>query len=58
MIKIMLKRKKESDTYLATDSRHRWSAQMTMITKFSFQPAVRRLLLQLMKAAVPAESYI
>ena len=54
----MLKRKKESDTYLATDSRHRWSAQMTMITKFSFQPAVRRLLLQLMKAAVPAESYI
>ena len=26
----MLKRRKESDTYLATDSRHRWSAQMTM----------------------------
>ena len=28
--KHMLKRRKESGTYLATDSRHRWSAQMTM----------------------------
>ena len=26
----MLKRRKESDTYLATFRRHRWSAQMTM----------------------------
>jgi hypothetical protein len=26
----MLKRGKESDTYLVTDSRHRWSAQKTM----------------------------
>ena len=26
----MLKRRKESDTYMATDSRNRWSAQMTM----------------------------
>ena len=26
----MLKSRKESGTYLATDSRHRWSAQMTM----------------------------
>jgi hypothetical protein len=26
----MLKRGGESDTYLATDSRHRWSAQVTM----------------------------
>ena len=30
MIKNMLKRKKENDTYLATFRRHRWSAQMTM----------------------------
>jgi hypothetical protein len=26
----MLKRRKESDTYLATFRKHRWSAQMTM----------------------------
>ena len=26
----MLKRRKESDTYLATIGRHRWSAQMRM----------------------------
>ena len=26
----MLKRRKESDTYLATFRRHRWSAQMIM----------------------------
>ena len=26
----MLKRREESDTYLATDSRRRWSAHMTM----------------------------
>ena len=30
MIKNMLKRRKESDTYLATFRRHRWSTQMTM----------------------------
>jgi hypothetical protein len=29
-IKYMLERGRESDTYLATDSRHRWSAQKTM----------------------------
>ena len=32
MIKNMLKRRKESSTYLATDSRHRWNVQMTMST--------------------------
>jgi hypothetical protein len=30
MIKNMLKRRKESDTYLATSRGHRWSAQMMM----------------------------
>ena len=30
MIKHVLKRRKESDSYLATGSRNRWSAQMTM----------------------------
>ena len=30
MIKNMLKRRKESDTYLATVIRYCWSAQMTM----------------------------
>ena len=29
-IKIMLKRRKESDTYLATFCRHPWSAEMMM----------------------------
>jgi hypothetical protein len=40
MIKIMLKGRKYSETYLATIRRHRWSAQMTMkkIIKWSFQP--------------------
>ena len=42
MIKIMLKRRKEGDTYLAADRRHHRSTQFP---------------LQLMKAAVPAESY-
>ena len=46
--KNMLKRRKENDTYLATDSRHRWSAQITM----------KNVTFQLMKATVPAESYI
>ena len=37
----MLKRRKESGAYLATDSRHRWSVEMTMKKniKWSFQPA-------------------
>ena len=41
MIKIMLKGRKQSDTYLAIIRRHRWSAQMTMKKniKWSFQPA-------------------
>ena len=30
VIKNMLKRRKESSAYLATDRRHRWSVQMTM----------------------------
>ena len=47
MIKNVLKRRKESGIYLVTDSRHRWRVQMTM-----------KNALQLMKAAVPAESYI
>ena len=46
----MLKRRKESDTYLDTFCRHRWSAQMTMkkITYWSFH--------QLMKTTVVAET--
>ena len=42
MIKIMLKRRKESDTYLAADSRHRQSPQIAMkVDKvYSFQPAL------------------
>ena len=54
----MLKRRKESDTYLAADRRHRWSTQITM--KVDKCVAFSRhcgLSLQLMKAAVPAESY-
>ena len=39
----MLKRRKESDTYLAADSRHRRSPQIAMkVDKVcSFQPALR-----------------
>ena len=39
----MLKRRKESDTYLAADRRHRWSMQIAMkVDKVcSFQPALR-----------------
>ena len=39
----MLTRRKESDTYLATVSRHRWSTQIAMkVDKvYSFQPALR-----------------
>ena len=39
----MLTRRKESDTYLATISRHRWSLQITMkVDKVSsFQLALR-----------------
>ena len=42
MIKNILTRRKESDTYLATVSRHRWSRQITMkVDKMcSFQPAL------------------
>jgi len=42
MVKIMLKRGKESDTYLAADSRHRRSPQIAMkVDKVcSFQPAL------------------
>ena len=43
MIKNMLKRTKESDTYMATDSRYRQSSQITMkVDKVcSFQPALQ-----------------
>ena len=43
MIKNMLTRRKESDTYLATVSRHRWSPQIAMKVDIvcSFQPALR-----------------
>ena len=43
MIKNMLKRRKESDTYLAADSRLRWSPQIAMKVdkECSFQPALR-----------------
>ena len=42
MIKHMLTRRKESDSYLATVSRHRCSRQITMrVDKmYSFQPAL------------------
>ena len=43
MIKNMLTGRKESDIYLATVSRHRWSRQTTMKIDFkncSFQPAL------------------
>ena len=41
--KIMLKRKKESSTYLAADRRHRRSMQIAMkVDKvYSFQPALQ-----------------
>ena len=43
MIKNMLTRRKESDTYLATVSRHRWRSQIAMkVNKVcSFQPALQ-----------------
>ena len=42
LLKIMLKRRKESDTYLAADRRHRRSTQIAMkVDKVcSFQPAL------------------
>ena len=42
-IKNMLKRRKESNTYLATDSRHRQSTQIAMIVDkvCFFQPALQ-----------------
>ena len=48
----MFKKRKESGAYLVTDSRHRWSVQMTMKNDNYTLP------LQLIKAAVLAESYI
>ena len=63
----MLTRRKESDPYLATVSRHRWSVQIAMkVDKIcSFQSALRpssaeevSLPLELMKATVRAEIYI
>ena len=62
----MLTRRKESDPYLATVSRHRWSVQIAMkVDKIcSFQSALRpssaeevSLPLELMKATVLTESY-
>ena len=43
MIKNMLRRRKDSETYLATDSRHHRSPQIAMkVDKvWSFQPALR-----------------
>ena len=43
MIKIMLKRRKESDTYLAADRRHRRTTQIAMkVDKVcSFRPALQ-----------------
>ena len=46
MIKNILTRRKESDTYLATVGRHRWSRQIAITFP-----------LQLMKATVLAENY-
>ena len=45
LIKIMLKKRKESDTYLAADRRHCQSVQIAMkVDKVcSFQPALRPL---------------
>ena len=45
MVKIMLKRRKESNIYLAADKRHRWSMQIAMKVdkKCSFQLALRPL---------------
>ena len=57
----MLTRRKESDTYLVTVSRHRWSRQITMkidkiVISFS-TVAVISSRGRLMKATVLAESY-
>ena len=58
MIKIMLTRRKESDTYLITVSRHRWNPQIAMKVDnmCNFLPALRpssaEETLQLMKATV------
>ena len=55
MIKNVLKRRKECGTYLATARRHRWRVKMMMKNdKYNTEVSVP---LQLMKAAVPAESY-
>ena len=62
MIKNILIKRKESDTYLATVRRHRWSLQVAMIEDkmCSFQPALWPSSAEeedLMKASVLAESY-
>ena len=61
----MLKRRKECGIYLATDGRHRWSLKIAMKKWLdvafnrhcSLHQLKRKTDLQLMKAAVPAESY-
>ena len=54
----MVNRRKEGGTYLPTGSRHHWSTDD--YEKCSFQPALQpsSAVEELMKAAVPAESYI
>ena len=66
MIKNMLTRRRENNTYLAIVSRHRWSRQITMkidemqlsVSTVAFINFRGSLSLQLMKATVLAESYI
>ena len=56
MIRNVLTRRREYGTYLATARRHRRRLKMQKRDEScSFHPALR---LQLMKAAVPAESYV
>jgi hypothetical protein len=53
MIKNILIRRKESDTYLATVSRHHWSLWI-MMKYCSFQPAVLKASSQLGIALFPS----
>jgi hypothetical protein len=53
MIKNVLTRRKESATYLATVSRHRWSPQIVMKVDKVCSLQLKRL----MKAAMFVESY-
>ena len=61
LIKNVLTRRKESNTYLTTVSRHRWSLQIAIkwikCVAFSRHCGFHQLKRKLMKAAVPAESY-